>query len=79
MKKWLCNVFGCRIVKTISPGFFHVECIRCGDVFSIKSSEGNNWYDRTLQAILVDCSLFRKGFNIEDYRKAGELTPLQTK
>lgn len=72
MKKWLCSIFGCKINKTISPGFFHVECHRCGDVFSITSRE-EGWYDRVLSAILVDFSLFGKGFNINDYRRASEV------
>lgn len=71
-RKWLCSIFGCKIQKTLSKGFFHVECHRCGEVFSITSKE-KDWDDRAIQAILVDCSLFSKGFHIDDYRKAGGL------
>lgn len=71
-KKFICSLFGCKIKKTISSGFFHVECHRCGDVFSIKRSEGGNWQDRAMGAILTDTALFGGAINIECYRKGAQ-------
>lgn len=72
-KKWWCKNFGCKIQKTIGPGFFHVECHRCGETFKLTRRDDDNFQTKVTQAILVDCALFGQGFNIEDYRKASEV------